>query len=67
MSKECEEVTNMKGFTTHAEADAYRRTFLHPGAYGLFHIWRSDDEQMWCVMPKAALYAIINFKEPSND
>ena len=67
MSKEFEEVTNMKGFATHAEADAYRKTFLHPDQYGLFQIWRSNDDQRWCVLPKVALDAIINFKETSND
>ena len=67
MSRDCEEVTNVKGFKTHAEANAYRKTFLHSDMYGLFQIWRSDDDQMWCVLPKAALYAIMNFKEPSND
>ena len=66
MSNECEHVTNIKGFTSHDEADAYRKTFLHPELYGLFHIWRSDYEQMWCVMPKVALDAIMNFRESSN-
>ena len=67
MSNECEHVTNINGFTSHDKADAYRKTFLHPELYGLFGIWRSNDEQMWCVMPKVALDAIMNFKEPSND
>jgi len=58
-----ETVMSINGSYTFEEADEKRSKLRDPERYGLFCICTKENTQLWCVMPKEILNAIMNHKE----
>ncbi len=53
-----EHVTCM-ALETMEEAEAQRLTFRHPEKYALICLWKSDDKQLWAVVPMPVINALM--------
>lgn len=51
-------------FDTYEQAVAFRKKLMHAHLYGIYGMWKSEEKQLWVVMPLVALQAWENFQEP---
>lgn len=56
-------ITTLNGHASYEEAKDFLAKLAHPDLYGIFGIYKSEEEQMYCVMPKTALTVIAEFRE----
>ena len=56
-------ITTLNGHASYDEAKDFLAKLAHPDLYGIFGIYKSDEEQMYCVMPKETLAMLASFSE----
>lgn len=61
--KKTDHVINIDGFLSFEEADKQRCKLKHKDLYGLYGIYKSEDMQLWSVMPIKILDQIMAFDE----